>query len=327
MKRRMIALALLLALLLSGCGADADSPAQTAAPAAPTAAPSPVPAAEERPAPSTPSGHSGERFPYDYSEQLADTEDFSLSVTALGVDADDNWVVHLRLENRSGEIMSFRFLYQSINGLAIDDTLTYRVGIGGTLEPSFRILRGEMAVWGFEKPVQWSFMLRVSSAEDPDRAPFFFEELSASPFGEKNAVRYEYVPGPSDHVVMDNDYAVVYLTGWKPEDGGLSIEYVAVSRCDRPLTLVLPEGEVLLDGRAYPVELQDSFGAFATLMGYIPVPGWTGEEPPASVEMSLALADPAEWGDPLIEDASDAEDIYVDNEDIVVEDEDIIPVR
>ena len=295
MKRRILAAALLFALLLSGCGGEAAPPAET--PAAITPAPSPRPTPSPTPEPA----HSSEQFPYDYEELLADTEDFSLAVTALGVDWEDNWVVHLRLENRSDEIMSFCFLYQSINGLAIEDTLTYRVAVGGVLEPSFRILREEMAAWGFDQPVQWSFTLKVASAES-NREPCFFEELSASPFGEKNAVRYEFTPGPKDYVAMDNDYATVYITGWAPEDGGLCIEYVAVSRCDRPLLLVLPDGEALLDGRAHRAELKDGFGAYATLMGFIPVEDWPGDDRPRSIELRLALADPGAWGDPIIDD-------------------------
>ncbi len=297
MKRRILAAALLLALLLSGCGGEAPPPAETSAAATPASTPKPTPAPTPTPEPEPPA----EQFPYDYEELLADTEDFSLAVTALGVDREDNWVVHLRLENRSHEIMSFRFLYQSINGLAIEDTLTYRVAVGGVLEPSFRILREEMAAWGFDEPVQWSFTLKVTSAE-ANREPCFFEELSASPFGEKNAVRYEYLPGPMDFVAMDNDYATVYITGWEPEDGGLSIEYVAVSRCDKPLLLVLPDGEVLLDGRAHSATLKDGFGAYATLMGYIPAADWPGDARPQSIELRLALADPGEWGDPIIDD-------------------------
>lgn len=295
MKRRIAAFVLALALL-TGCGAEEPAPA--AETPAPTEAAAPAPTAEATAAPAEPD----ERFPYDYEEILADTEDFSLAVTALGVDREDNWVVHLRIENRASEIMSFRFLYQSINGLAIEDVLTCRVAVGGVLEPSFRILRDEMALWGFDAPVQWSFTLKVTSAE-ADREPCFFEELSAAPFGEKNAVRYEFVPGPMDYVVMDNDYAAVYITGWEPEDGGLSIEYVAVSRCGRPLLLVLPEGEVLLDGAARPAELKDGFGAFATLMGYIPVPDWPGDARPEHIELTLALADPTEWGDPVLDDS------------------------
>ena len=68
----------------------------------------------------------------------------------------------------------------------------------------------------------------------------------------------------------------------------------------RPLLLVLPEGSVTLDGREYPVELSDGFGAFATLMGYLPVEGFSGGRP-EHIALRLALADPAEWGDPLID--------------------------
>ena len=297
MKRRILALGLAALLLLASCGVG-DTPSATPAPAV-TAAPAPTPL--PTPAPTPIPSHPPEQFPYDYVETLADTEDFSLAVTALGVDWEDNWVVHLRLENRSDEIMNFRFLYQSINGLAIEDVLTYRVAVGGVLEPSFRILREEMAAWGFDEPVQWSFTLKVFSAES-NREPCFFDELSAAPFGEKNAVRYEFIPGPMDLVVMDNDCATVYLTGWEPEDGMLMIEYVAVSRSGQPLLLVLPEGEVLLDGQAYPAVLKDSFGAYATLMGCIPVEDWPGDGRPQSIELHLALADPGAWGDPLIDD-------------------------
>ena len=299
MKRSILALALCLALLLAGCGAEEAPPAAptgpepTAAAPAPSAAPTPLP---------TPAADEGERFPYEYSETLADTEDFLLAVTALGVDGKGDWVVHLRLENRSDEIMNFRFLYQSINGLAIDDELSYRVAVGGAQEQRFRIMRGEMEAWGFERPVQWSFTLKVSSAES-NREPYFFEELSASPFGEKNAVRYEFMPAPQDVVVMDNDYATVYITGWTQEAGGLSIEYVAVSRCDKPLLLVLPEGRLQLDGSVRLVELRDAFGAYATLMGFIPIKGWTGNAKPQSLELRLALADPTAKGEPILEDS------------------------
>lgn len=309
MKRRILAAALILALLLSGCGAaeTPPPPEPDATPAAaPTPRPAPVPTTKPAPEPAPNAQPAGadpdERFPFDYREELADTEDFSLAVTAMGLDAEDDWVIHLRLENRASEIMNFRFFYQSINGLAIDDELNYRVAVGGVLEPSFRILREEMAAWGFEKPVQWSFTLRVSSAE-ATREPCFLGELSASPFGEKNAVRYEYVPAPTDLVAMDNDCAIVYITGWEPEDGALNIEYVAVSRRDGPLKLILPDNAVLLDGREYAVELSDGIGAFATLMGYIPVPGWKRAEPPEAILMTLALVDASEPDQPLIEDS------------------------
>ena len=299
MKRRILAALLLAALLLGGCGAQDNSPAET--PAVP--APAPTPRATPAPTPiPTPAADPDESFPYDYSELLADTEDLSLAVTALGVDKEDNWVVHLRLENRSDEIMTFRFLWQSINGLAIDGELEYRVAVGGMLEPNFRILREEMKAWGFAEPVQWSFTLKATSAES-NREPWFFEELSASPLGEKNAVRYEYVPGLTDHVVMDNDYACVYLTGWEPEDGFLNVEYVAVSRCGQPLLLVLPEETIVLDGAAHRAALRDGFGAYATLMGYIPVENWRGDGGPEHFSLQLALADPTEPGEPLIEDS------------------------
>ena len=141
---------------------------------------------------------------------------------------------------------------------------------------------------------------RVSSAES-NREDYFLGELSASPFGEEKAVRYEYVPGPHDYIVMDNDYAIVYVTGWQPEDGGLSVDYVAVNRCEKPLRLVLPEKQLLLDGRRMSAELSDSFGAYATLFGYIPVEGWEGE-PPLELQLCLALEDPGAKKDALLED-------------------------
>ena len=297
MKRRILALLLFAALLLGGCGGGQAPAAETPAPLAPAPTPraTPVPTPQPTPAPDP-----DESFPYDYAETLAETEDFSLAVTALGVDREDNWIVHLRLENRSDEIMTFRFLWQSINGLAIEDELEYRVAVGGVLEPSFRILREEMEAWGFAEPVQWSFTLKLTSAES-NREPYFFEELSASPLGEQNAVRYEFIPGPMDHVVMDNEYATVYITGWEPEDGRLNIEYVAVSRCDKPLLLVLPGDYVALDGAAYRAALKDGVGPYATLMGYIPIDNWGRDDMPEFISLRLALADPTEWGDPIIE--------------------------
>lgn len=294
--KRLIVLSLALTLLLSGCGHAVVTSSVTPAPApAPTESPAPA-APAPTPVPTLPP----ETFPFDYAETLADTEDFSFAVTALGVDPEENWVVHLRLENRSDEIMNFRLLWQSINGLAIDDLFTYRVAVGGVSEQSFRILKEELAAWGFEEPVQWSFTLRVSSAES-NREDYFLGELSASPFGEEKAVRYEYVPGPHDYIVMDNDYATVYVTGWQPEDGGLSVDYVAVNRCEKPLRLVLPEKQLLLDGRRMSAELSDSFGAYATLFGYIPVEGWEGE-PPLELQLCLALEDPGAKKDALLED-------------------------
>ena len=295
--RRTILIILLAALLLSGC---AGRPVTEPAPSAPeptvpppTAAPTPVPT----PVP-TPS-HPPEQFPYDYEKTLADDENIGLAVTALGVDWEDNWVVHLRLENRTGEIQTFRFIYQSINGLALDEVLEYRVAVGGSLEPSFRILRQEMADWGFDRPVLWRFTLKVSSSESTQE-PLFYENLSASPFGEEEALPYVFEPGPLDRKVMDNKYAAVYITGWQPEDGALRIDYVAVNKCDQPLLLVLPDGKLKLDGRSREAVLKDGFGPGSTLMGSIPVEPWEGLDEPARIELKLALADPSQWGDPLI---------------------------
>lgn len=300
MKRQIVLWLLLAGLLLGGCGrAVEEAPPAAAAPPAHTPAPTETPGpAEEAP---DAFGKAGETFPYDYFETLADTEDFALSVTALGVDAEGDWVVHLRLENRSGEIMNFRFLYQSVNGLAIADQFSYRVAVGGVSEPCFRILKDELNAWGFEEPVQRSFTLQVSSAES-NREDYFLGELSASPFGQEKAVRYEFAPGPRDYVAMDNEYATVYVTGWQLEEEGLGVDYVAVSKCGRPLRLVLPERKIWLGGAVWPAELGDSFGAYTTLLGYIPVASWSGEEPPEELHFVLALADPTLRDDPIIED-------------------------
>ena len=299
MKRKMLALLVLLALLCAACGQEQGpalaSPGPTAM-TAPTPKPTPVPTPQPTPAPTI----SPETFPYDYSELLADTEDFSLEITALGVDTEGDWVIHLRLENRAKEILNYRFSFQSINGLALDGELVYRVAVGGVSEPCFRILRDEMAGWGFEEPVQWSFQLEVSSAER-DAEPFFREELSASFFGQEKAQRYEYVPAPTDSVVMDNEYALVFVTGWEVTEEGLCIDYVAVSRCDRPLLLVLPERAIALDLRPYPAELRDGFGPCTTLMGYIPVAAWDEDTPPGSIALTLALADPTDGDEAILE--------------------------
>ncbi len=297
MKRKIFALLLLLALLCAGCGQEQNVSPASPMPTAVTA-PTPKPTATPRPTPAP--TISPDTFPYDYSELLAETEDFSLGITALGVDLEGDWVVHLRLENHAKEILSFRFSYQSINGLALDGELVYRVAVGGVGEPCFRILREEMASWGFEEPVQWSFLLKVSSAER-DAEPFFREELSASFFGLERAKRYEYVPGPTDSIVMDNEYALVFITGWALDEDGLCVDYVAVSRCDQPLLLVLPEGAVALDGRGFPAELRDGFGPCTTLMGYIPVVGWAEDSPPHSIALTLALADPLDEEQAILE--------------------------
>lgn len=279
MKKRIPALLLVLALLLTGCGGRETAPE-------PTATPLPVPSATPAPTP-TP------RPQFDYEEVLADTEAFRLTATDLSLDEAGDWVIRLRLENRADEILSFYLRYQSINGLATGESMEYRVAVGGTQEQEFRVLSGELAAWGMERPVQWSFRLLVYSAESL-REPYFDGELSASPFGEEAAVRYEYIPTPHDIVVMDNEFATVYITGCQQDEGGLSVDYVAVSRCDAPLRLVLPERCVWLDGAAWPAQLADDFGARTTLIGYIPVPGWSGEALPEDVIFSLSLADPTD---------------------------------
>ena len=65
--------------------------------------------------------------------------------------------------------------------------------------------------------------------------------------------------------------------------------------------LVLPGEYVVLDGAAYRAELKDGFGAYATLMGYIPVENWGRDKDPQFISLQLALADPTEWDDPILE--------------------------
>ena len=51
------------------------------------------------------------------------------------------------------------------------------------------------------------------------------------------------------------------------------------------------------------LRLRDAFGAYATLMGFIPIKGWTGNAKPQSLELRLALADPTAKGEPILEDS------------------------
>ncbi len=299
MKQRIIALCLLLALLLTGCGGDAP---RHEAPATPAPTPfRPTATEKPRPAPTVTPEEAEKSLPYEaYTEVLTDNEVCCLAITGLTLDSEGNWIVHLRMENRSDEIMHFSFLYQSINGIALAEELCFRVAVGGTRNEGFRILRDELKLWGFEKPLQWSFTLQITSAETPNREVLYREELSAAPFGEENAVRIEYTPGENDLVIMDNAYAVVYLCSAQLEDGTLFLDYVAVGRCNRPLLLTLPGGILELDGRRFEAELLDGFGAYATLIGTIPVEGWRGKKLPQTLEMSLELLDPFTKGDPLL---------------------------
>ena len=287
MKKLLRPLALLLVLaLLAGCGApSAPPPASESEAPAVSAAPTPEP--EPTPVP--------ESFPFDFTQVLADTEELGLSVTALGLDGDGNWVFHLYMENRAKVILNIRFLYQSINGIAIEP-FTYRLAIGDAVTREFRVFHEVLENYGSSAPVEWAFTLRVSSAED-NRDPFIEEPLSVCPFGEDLAVRYEFVPSEGDRLVMSNNLVSVYITGYSQTDSGFAIEFVAVNHSDKPLRLMVPELHGFnVNGHSASASLCDEFGAYSTLIGYLPVEFPPGEAPTRveSLHFRLATEDPTD---------------------------------
>jgi|GEM_PF-4676369 len=288
--KRVSILLLALALLLSACG---GAPAQETA--APTATPGAGAAAVPEPAPTpTPTPEPPEIFPVEFSQTLADTEDCAAEVTAVGLDGAGNWIFHLRMENRSGDIQNFQYLYQSINGLCCESFL-YRLAVGESAEREFRVFRETLADFGDAAEVQWSFTLLVSSAESI-REPYLEERYSVCPAGEGQILRYEYTPADTDQTVMDNAYAVVYVTGVTQEEDGLAVDFVAVNRTDAPIRLRLPQSTgCTVNGWTVEADLSDDIGPYSTLVGYIPVHGWAldGFSRVDTVRFMLALSDPA----------------------------------
>lgn len=295
MKRLSILLAL--ALLLSACSMPAP-PTLPQPDASPAASVPPETIAD-------PSPEAQETFPMTFRQTLADTEDCTAEVTAIGLDGAGNWVFHLRMENRAAEIQNFAFLYQSINGLSCE-SLLYRLAVGESVEREFRVLREALSAFGETREVQWSFTLQVSSAES-NRENYFDERCFVCPAGESEPLRYQYRPGADDVTVMDNDYAAVYVTGVSREGEGLAVDFVAVNRTDAPLRLLLPPWEQCsANGRSIAGELCDDIAPESTLVGYIPLTGdalsllGRVEE----LRFMLLLTDPEEAPDEELEGSS-----------------------
>ena len=279
MKRTSLFLLALL-FLLSACGAPHAPATESTAPSAPVET--------ELPAP-TPTPEPPEVFPVEFSQTLADTDDCMAEITALGLDTANNWVFHLHMENRSGEIQNYQFLYQSINGLSCE-SFFYRLAVGESAERTFRVLRDTLSTFGDTSEVKWSFTLLITSAES-NRDPYFEERCSVCPAGEGQILRYEYTPGEGDVTVMDNEYAAVYVTGVTYEDDGLAVDFVAVNRTEDPIRLLLPPWEsCTADYRAVTAELHDDIAPYSTLVGYIPFTGGLGK--PDTLRFMLLLTDP-----------------------------------
>lgn len=296
MKKLVRLSAFLLCLaLLSGCGAPRAAGPEAAPEPASSAAPAPTPELTPEPSPSpTPVPES---FPFDFSQTLADTEELGLSVTALGQDAEGNWVFHLYMENRAAEILSIRFLYQSINGLTIEP-FKYRLAVGEAAEHEVRVFHEVLESFGSSAPLEWAFTLRVTSAER-NREPFLMEALSVCPFGAELVERYVYEPAEGDALIMDNDLISVYATGYSQSEEGFALEYAAVSKTDAPLRLRLsPEQPCTLNGRSVSAELSDELGGHSTLIGYLPfgADALAGETRVESLRFVLQLDDPADLG-------------------------------
>lgn len=301
--KRLTILLLALALLLCACGAPAAPAAEeSAAPAAsgPAAENTPAPEPEPTPTPEPP-----EVFPVEFSQTLADTEDCLAEVTALGLDGEGNWIFHLRMENRAGEIQNFQYLYQSINGLCCESFL-YRLAVGESVERTFRVFRDTLSAFGDAREVQWSFTLLVTSAES-NRDAYFEERCSVCPAGEGQILRYTYTPGANDMTAMDNEYAAVYITGVSREAEGLSVDFVAVNRTETPLRLQLsPRYSSTADYREITGVLRDDVAPYSTLVGYIPFTGEAldGMERVNTLRFLLQLADPEEDPEEPLEGSS-----------------------
>ncbi len=277
MKQPLKLLPLLLsALLLAGCGARSEAPAVEPTPevvietTAPTPEP-PAPTLTPRPTPTPLPTPVPEEEPFAFSQTLEDGEVLGLELTRLGYDINGNWVFHLTMENRASEIVSVHFLFQSINGIAID-SFKYRLAVGETAERLVRIFPAVLEDFGFSSPLEWAFTLCVRSSERV-ADPLLEEEVRVCPFGEELAERFVYTPGVGDIVLMDNDLITVYATGYSQEENVFALEYAAVSKADKPLRLTLSEEEpCLLNGHAVEASLSDALGGRTVLIGYIPFP-------------------------------------------------------
>lgn len=280
MKQSLKLLPLLLAAaLLVGCGARSEAPAEptpevtieTTAPTPEPPAPTPTPQPTPRPTPTPLPTPVPEEIPFDFSQTLVDGEVLGLEVTALGFDINGNWVFHLSMENRAAEIVSVHFLYQSINGIAIE-SFKYRLAVGETAERLVRVFPSVLESFGSSTPTEWAFTLCVRSSERV-ADPLLEEELRVCPFGEELAERYVYTPGEGDIVLMDNDLITVYATGYSQEGDVFALEYAAVSKTDTPLRLTLSEEEpCLLNGHEVAFLLNDTLGGRTVLIGYMPFP-------------------------------------------------------
>ena len=260
--KKLIALLLTFALLLALCACGSDEKNQDTKP---TNAPDSTtgPAEED----------TTERF--DIGEMIvADTEDCTIKIT--GLENDDLWGLALKvyIENKTADSNLVVCIdTASINGIQSDPYFSTDVAAGKKANEEISFFTDQIDAAGVSEYTDIEVTFR---AYDPEGLgdDLLKETVHIYPYGEDKAVRFEREHQPEDHVIVDNDYLKVIVTGYEYDaDWGYAMNLYLENKSEKNLMLTADEVSVndyMLDPY-YAEALYAGKSAFSTV-------AWFGDD-------------------------------------------------
>lgn len=284
--KKLIALLLTFALLLALCACGSDEKNQDTKP---TNAPDSTtgPAEED----------TTERF--DIGEMIvADTEDCTIKITGLENDDLLGLALKVYIENKTADSNLVVCIdTASINGIQSDPYFSTDVAAGKKANEEISFFTDQIDAAGVSEYTDIEVTFR---AYDPEGLgdDLLKETVHIYPYGEDKAVRFEREPQPEDHVIVDNDYLKVIVTGYEYDaDWGYAMNLYLENKSEKNLMLTADEVSVndyMLDPY-YAEDLYAGKSAFSTV-------AWFGDDltnnditEVETIEFLLRVTDHDDW--------------------------------
>lgn len=169
-------------------------------------------------------------------------------IKITGIDPDNMWGFTLKaqLENRSPD-KTYMFSVDSaaINGVQCDPLFAKEVAAGKKANEEINFLDDTLAENGIGDFTDIELTFRVYDSNDWTADEVAKETIHIYPYGEDKAVKFVREPQESDHVIIDNEYVSVTVTGYEEDDiWGYTVNLFLLNKTDKNVMFSVDEASV-----------------------------------------------------------------------------------
>ena len=143
------------------------------------------------------------------------------TIKVTGIDADNIWGYTLKvyLENKSTDkTFMFSTISAAVNGVECDPLFATEVAAGKKSNEEIVFMSDALNIAGINKYTDIELSFRVYDTNNWEADDVAQASIHVYPYGKENAVKYTRVAQAEDIVLVDNEYAMVIVTGYEWDD-------------------------------------------------------------------------------------------------------------